>query len=46
MDEGKNALLSQVQRIKTNISNAYEAAKKRGAKLPTQQNSDTLSETI
>lgn len=45
-DEGKNALLAQVERIKTNIENAYSAAEEKGATLPEIQNSENLADTI
>lgn len=45
-DEGKNALLGQVDRIKNNIRLAYDAAKEGGALLPEVQNSDNLPATI
>ncbi len=40
------SIVSEIERIKTNISNAYEKANEKGAILPELQNSDNLSSTI
>ena len=45
-DEGKNALLEQVKRIKDNVVDAYAAAQEKGAMMPEKQNSDNLADTI
>lgn len=43
---GKNALLQQVDRIKTNVANSYIRAEQKGATMPTEKNSDNLPDTI
>ena len=40
------SIASEIQRIKTNIANAYTAANGKGATLPVNQNSENLSNTI
>lgn len=40
------SIASEIQRIKTNIANAYTQANEKGATLPQQQNSDNLADTI
>lgn len=40
------SILSEIQRIKTNIANAYTSAGNKGATLPATQNSANLSSTI
>ena len=40
------SIASEINRIKTNISNAYTEAENKGATLPQNQNSDNLADTI
>lgn len=40
------SIASEIQRIKTNIANAYTQANEKGATLPEQQNSANLASTI
>lgn len=40
------SIVSEINRIKTNISNAYTEAENKGATLPQNQNSDNLASTI
>lgn len=40
------SIASEIQRINTNISNAYAAANQKGATIPANQNSANLSSTI
>ena len=40
------SITSEVERIKTNIANAYIKASEKGATLPALQNSDNLPNTI
>lgn len=40
------SIASEIQRIKTNIANAYTTANGKGATLPVNQNSENLSNTI
>lgn len=40
------AIVDEIERIKTNIANAYTALEEKGATLPTERNSDNLSAVI
>ena len=40
------AIVDEIERIKTNIENAYTALEEKGATLPTERNSDNLSAVI
>lgn len=37
---------SEITRIKTNISNAYDALEEKGATIPTEKNSENLADTV
>lgn len=39
-------IASEIQRIQTNIANAYDAAEAKGATMPVTENSDSLATTI
>ena len=39
-------VIEQINRIKTNISNAYDVAESKGATMPLEKNSDNLANTI
>ena len=45
-NEGKNALLQQIERIKSNISDSYEACREKNATMPDVENSENLASTI
>lgn len=45
-NEGKNALEQQIDRIKNNIADCYDACSEKNATMPSVQNSDNLAETI